>query len=171
MASIADTIVLRGWQRGDIDSLARYANDRAIWINLRDRFPYPYSRADADNWINHCERESVATQFAIDLHGEAIGGIGIEILSDVHRLTAEIGYWIGQALWGKGIATRALTEMTRYAFARFPLERLQALVFDLNPASARVLEKAGYILEARQRRAIMKDGRLGDALMYVRLRP
>jgi len=169
--SLAARIKLRRWIPTDADLLARLADNRKIWINLRDRFPHPYTRADADAWIAHYGAEAgPPTQFAIDLDGVAIGGIGIEPLSDVHRLTAEIGYWIGEPYWGLGIATAALTEMTRYVFAEFLLERLQALVFEWNPASRRVLEKAGYTLEARVARCIIKDGRVGDGFLYARLR-
>jgi RimJ/RimL family protein N-acetyltransferase len=169
--STADSIVLRPWARTDIDSLVRYANNRKVWINLRDLFPHPYTRTDAKKWIGHCESEaSKPANFAIELSGEAIGGVGVRLLDDVHRLTAEIGYWIGEPFWGKGIATEALKRTTRYALAEFGLERLQATVFEWNPASARVLEKAGYVLEGRLRRSIFKDGRIGDALLYAMLR-
>ncbi len=169
--STADSIVLRPWTRADIESLVRYANNRSVWINLRDIFPHPYTRAGAEKWIEHCESEaSKPANFAIELSGEAIGGVGVRLLDDVHRLTAEIGYWIGEPFWGKGIATEALKRTTRYAFAEFGLERLQATVFEWNPASARVLEKAGYVLEGRMRRFIIKDGRIGDAFMYALLR-
>lgn len=170
--SLADRIKLRRWIPADADLLARLADNREIWITLKDRFPHPYTRADADAWIAHCAAEAgPPTQFAIDLDGRAIGGIGIEPLSDVHRLTAEIGYWIGEPYWGQGIATAALTDMTRYVFAEFPLVRLQAMVFAWNPASRRVLEKAGYTLEARVARGIIKDGRVGDGFLYAHLRP
>jgi RimJ/RimL family protein N-acetyltransferase len=166
-----ERIVLRRWAATDADSLARLADNHKIWINLKDRVPHPYTRADADAWIAHCAGEiGTTTQFAIDLDGLAIGGIGIEQLSDVYRLTAEVGYWIGEPYWGKGIATSALTEMTRHAFEKFPFERLQALVFEWNPASRRVLEKAGYAVEARMARCIVKDGRVGDGFLYARLR-
>jgi ribosomal-protein-alanine N-acetyltransferase len=168
---LADRIVLRRFAPADADSLVRFADNLKIWINLRDRFPHPYTRADAEGWIAHCAAEAgTPTHFAIDLDGLAIGGVGLERFNDVHRLTAEIGYWIGEPYWGNGIATAALTEMTRYAFAHFPFERIQAMVFEWNPASRRVLEKAGYALEARLARAIMKDGRLGDGFLYARLR-
>jgi len=167
----ADKIRLRRWVQADAEGLARLADNRNIWINLRDRFPHPYTRADADGWIAHCAAETgKPTQFAIDLDGVAIGGIGVEMKSDVHRLTAEIGYWIGEPHWGEGIASAATVEMTRYAFAEFPLERLEALVFEWNPASRRVLEKAGYVLEGRLTRCIVKDGRIGDGYLYARLR-
>lgn len=169
--STADNLVLRPWTREDIDSLVRYANNRNVWINLRNVFPNPYTHADAEKWIEHCESEAIKpANFAIELSGEAIGGVGVRLLDDVHRLTAEIGYWIAEPFWGKGIATEALKRTTRYAFAEFGLERLQATVFEWNPASARVLEKAGYVVEGRMRRFIIKDGRIGDALLYAMLR-
>jgi ribosomal-protein-alanine N-acetyltransferase len=167
----AGRILLRRFAPTDADALVRLADNRRIWINMRDRFPHPYTRVDADRWIAHCHAEAgQPTQFAIDLNGLAIGGIGVELFDDVHRLTAEIGYWVGEPYWGQGIATAALTQMSRYAFAEFPLERIQALVFEWNPASRRVLEKAGYTLEARLARSITKDGRLGDCFLCVRLR-
>jgi ribosomal-protein-alanine N-acetyltransferase len=162
---------LRPWRRGDIDALAHFANNRSIWINLRDRFPHPYTRADAEGWIASCETHvGKPMQFAIDLDTHAIGGVGIDLLGDVHRTTAEIGYWVAEPYWGRGFATAAVIETTLYTFAEFPIERIQALVFEWNPASVRVLEKAGYLFEARLRRFIVKDGRIGDALLYVRLR-
>lgn len=168
---IADRILLRRWAPPDAAALARFANNRNIWLNVKDRFPYPYTGADAAGWIAHCQAETgKLIQFAIDLDGVAIGGIGIEALDDVHRLTADIGYWIGEPYWGEGIATVALIEMTRYTFAEFLFERIQALVYEWNPASRRVLEKAGYVLEARLARCIIKDGRIGDGFLYARLR-
>jgi RimJ/RimL family protein N-acetyltransferase len=163
--------VLRRWAPTDAVSLAHLADNRNIWLNLKDRFPHPYARTDAEAWIAHCEAEiGSPTQFAIDLDGVAIGGIGLEPMSDVHRLTAEVGYWVGEPYWGSGVASTAIIEMTRYAFAEFPFGRLQAMVFEWNPASRRVLEKAGYMLEARMARCIIKDGRLGDAFLYSKLR-
>jgi RimJ/RimL family protein N-acetyltransferase len=164
-------ITLRRWRDSDLDSLVRYANNCAVWLNLRDRFPHPYTRGDAQGWIALCKSEQEPVlQFAIDLDGEAIGGVGLEKLDDVHRMTAEIGYWVAEPFWGRGIATAAVIETTAYAFARFLFERIQATVFGWNPRSARVLEKAGYALEGRLRNSIFKDGRLTDSLLYARLR-
>jgi RimJ/RimL family protein N-acetyltransferase len=168
----APNITLRKWRRSDIPSLARYANNRKIWLNLRDRFPHPYTESDAHIWVAVCTaHRGAAVQFAIDRGGEAIGGIGFEPLTDVHRHTAEIGYWIAEPFWGAGIATAAVRFATDYGFAALSLERIQATVFEWNAASVRVLEKAGYILEGRLRRSILKDGRLADSLMYARIRP
>jgi [ribosomal protein S5]-alanine N-acetyltransferase len=166
-----EPIILRAWRRSDIPSLVRYANNRKIWLNLRDIFPHPYTQAAADRWIAICEsNQGPTTNFAIELQGEAIGGIAFRFLDDVNCKTAVIGYWLGEPFWGRGIATTALKQTTDYAFQSFSLERLEATVFEWNPASARVLEKAGYVLEGRLRRSIFKDGRLADSLLYARIR-
>lgn len=163
--------MLRRWRTDDCERLAVLANNRAIWINVKDRLPLPYERADAEAWIAHCETQTgEPTQFAIEAAGELAGGIGFEGLDDINRLTAEIGYWVAEPFWGKGIATAALHEASRRAFAGFPFERLQATVFEWNRASMRVLEKAGYRLEGRMRRSIVKDGQIIDGLLYARLR-
>ncbi len=167
----ADGLTLRRWRADDLEALVRYANNRNVWINLKDRFPYPYTESDARAWIAHCEtRAGDPTNLTIDWHGEAIGGDGLEPYGDVHRLMASIGYWLGEPFWGRGFATQALVTFTSYAFATFDLHRLQATVFAWNQASARVLEKAGYTLEGRLRRSIIKDGRIADTLLYARLR-
>ncbi|WP_224370543.1 GNAT family N-acetyltransferase [Hyalangium versicolor] len=164
-------LTLRPWAMSDIDALARHANDRRIWLNLRDRFPHPYTRADAEGWIRFCEGMSgPPTIFAIDVGGEAVGSIGLELHGDVHRTTAEIGYWLGASHWGRGLATMAVGALTRYAFEELGLERVHAFLFEWNPASRRVLEKAGYTFEGRMRRYVIKDGRVGDVLLYARIR-
>jgi RimJ/RimL family protein N-acetyltransferase len=162
----ADRVTLREWRRADINAVASYANNRKLWINMRDRLPYPYTCAHARAWIAHCAAQTgPATQFAIDLDGSAVGAIGFERFSDVHRLGAEIGYWVGEPFWGKGIATAAVIRATEYGFATLGLVRIQAMVFEWNMASARVLEKVGYVLEGRMRRSIIKDGRIADSLL------
>ena len=161
---------LRPWRVGDEASLVRHANNRNVSRNLKDRFPFPYTAADADAWIRHAGAHSPVTAFAIEVDGAAVGGVGIELGTDVHRRSAEIGYWLGEPFWGRGIATEALRAVTEYAFATFDICRLEAGVFDWNPASARVLEKAGYTLEGRARCAVVKDGRLGDRLLYALVR-
>ena len=161
---------LRPWRRGDEASLVQYANNRNVSRNTRDRFPYPYTAADADAWIERASAETPPTSLAIVVDGVAVGGLGIELGTDVFRGSAEIGYWLGEPFWGRGIATEALRAMTEYAFERFALRRLEAGVFSWNPASARVLEKCGYSLEGRARLAVVKDGRIGDRLLYGLLR-
>jgi RimJ/RimL family protein N-acetyltransferase len=164
-------IHLRRWRAFDIDGLVRCANNRKIWINLRDRFPHPYTRADAEAWLALCEAQAEPQlNFAIDLDGEAIGGIGFERMTDVHRMTAEVGYWIAEPFWGRGIASLALAQATAYGFDTLGLERIQAMVFEGNAASMRVLEKNGFEFEGRLRRYILKESRFLDAMMYARLR-
>lgn len=171
-AAAANEISLRRWRVDDIDALVRYANNRGIWANLRDRFPHPYTRSDAEAWIGLCDQEGEPVlNFAIDLRGEAIGGIGFARQPDpVYRLTAEVGYWIAEPYWGRGIATAALEQATAYGFATLGLERIEAHVFGHNLASARVLERVGYTFEGRLRRSVFKDARMLDSFLYARVR-
>lgn len=167
----AGPLTLRPWRFSDADALVRHANNRKIWLNLRDRFPHPYTEANARAWLAlRAADKGDLHNFAIEFQGEAIGGIGFELFSDVYRMTAEVGYWMGESMWGRGFATLALKAVTDYAFATFELRRLQAMVFQWNPASAHVLEKAGYALEGRLRNYIFKDNRVCDALIYAKLR-
>jgi ribosomal-protein-alanine N-acetyltransferase len=169
--TVTGAVKLRRWRIEDLDALAGYANNRKIWMNLRDRFPHPYTRVDAEAWIRLClVEEEPALQFAIDLADEAVGGIGFERLTDVHRLTAEIGYWIGEPFWGRGIASAAVAEATAYGFVRLGLERIQAAVFAENRASVRVLEKSGFTCEGCLRRSVLKDARILDSFLYARVR-
>jgi [ribosomal protein S5]-alanine N-acetyltransferase len=162
---------VRPWRTGDEGSLARHANNANVSGNLKDRFPFPYTAADAMAWVAHASAQAPPTSFAIVVDGEAVGGIGVDVGTDVFHRSAEIGYWLGEPFWGRGIATEALRAVTEYAWATFDIIRLEAGVFDWNPASARVLEKAGYTLEGRMRRGIVKRGRTGDRLIYGLLRP
>jgi len=155
----------------DAEALAKYADNRAVWITLRDRFPHPYTTDDAVGFLRIATTQQPTSDFAIATADEVIGGIGLQRQSDVHRLTAEIGYWLGEPFWGRGIATRAVRAVTAWAFATTSLERLYACVFATNPASARVLSNAGYQFEGRMRRAVIKDGRILDQLIYAALRP
>ncbi len=156
---------LRLWREGDEPALVRHANSRAVWRGLRDRFPHPYTRADAEEWISLC-RGSV-TRLAIEVGGEAAGSIALEPGDDINCRTAEIGYWLGEALWGRGIATAAVRVMTGYGFEALGLTRVFAVPLANNPASARVLEKCGYALEGRMRRSAIKEGVVLDQLLYA----
>lgn len=168
--SIGNGWQIRSWQPQDVAALAIYANNRKVWINLRDHFPHPYTLQDAVAWTQRARERVPETDFAIASPEEAIGGIGLTLQSDVHRRTAEIGYWLGEPYWGRGIATGAVRALSQYAFAHFDLVRLQACVFQWNHDSMRVLEKAGFTLEARLRRSVTKDGKTIDMVIYALLR-
>jgi [ribosomal protein S5]-alanine N-acetyltransferase len=161
---------LREWQPGDEQALVKYANNRKIWLNVRDQFPHPYTLDDAKWWISHAA-EKPGTNFAVINGSEAIGGIGLVLQDDIYRRSAEIGYWLGEPFWGRGIATVVLGAMSKHAFASFDLVRLYATVFEWNPASRRVLEKNGFQLEGILRNSITKDGQTIDSFLYSLLRP
>jgi RimJ/RimL family protein N-acetyltransferase len=160
------TCAIRSWLAGDVASLVLHANNRKIWLNLRDRFPHPYTRADARAFIRGSRRMDPECNFAMAVEGLAVGGIGLHLQGDVERVSAEIGYWLGESFWGRGIATEALGAVTRYGIETYHLTRVFALPFAHNTASCRVLEKAGYRLEGRLRRSAIKDGQIVDQLQY-----
>ncbi|MFS2187702.1 GNAT family N-acetyltransferase [Mucilaginibacter sp. Mucisp84] len=159
--------LLRTWQPGDEASLQKHADNPKVSAFLRDRFPYPYTMEDALFWVNLAQNQQPLTNFAIVVNGEACGGIGVELFTDESRITAEIGYWLGEEHWGKGLATEAVKLVTTYAFEHFSLLRLEAGVYNRNTASIRVLEKAGYIQEAVLRRSVIKNGEVMDKYMYA----
>ena len=161
---------IRPWRKGDEQSLVHHANNRKIWRNLRDAFPHAYTLENAEWWIGIAGSANPMTSFAIEVDGAAVGGVGVILKDDVFRRSAEIGYWLGEEFWGRGIVSEALRAMTDYAFDTWDLCRISAGVFEWNPASMRVLEKAGYELEARSRNAVTKDGETIDELIYVILR-
>ena len=162
---------MRAWRRDDADALVRQADDYDVWKNLGDLFPHPYTAADAKSWLGGGAESRSELSLAIDVDGELAGGLGLKFPRDpIYRVTAEVGYWLGRAWWGRGIMPRVLTAFVPWAFERFELERIEAGVFETNPASARVLEKAGFALEFRQRRYVIKEGRVLDRLPYVRYR-
>ncbi len=162
--------VVRAWERSDAASLVRYANNRRVWLNLRDTFPHPYTAADAEQWLARATALRPPTHFAIAVGNEAVGGIGFEPQSDVLRRSAEVGFWLGEPFWGRGIATAALAAVSAHAFATSDLCRLYAYVFEWNAGSMRVLEKAGYVREACLRRAVVKDGKVIDQYLYALVR-
>jgi len=163
----AGLCLIRPWQHSDHASLVRHANNRKVWLTLRDQFPHPYTSADGEEWLVYCAKQRLVTNFAIVVDGEAAGGIGVAPQPDVHRRSAEVGYWLGEAVWNRGIMTAALRTFTTYAFDAYDLIRLFAGVFSSNPASMRVLEKAGYVREGTLRRSVVKDGQILDQVLYA----
>ncbi len=157
---------LRPWKQGDELPLIRYANNKKIWQNVRDHFPYPYTLPDAHRWTFHASTALIDKVFAIEVNGEPVGSIGLVPKEDVYRTSMEIGYWLGEEFWGKGIVSEAVRAITKYGFNHFDIVRIYADIFEWNPASARVLEKNDYVFEARLKNAIIKDERIGDVLIY-----
>ncbi len=162
-----DGIVLRAPCAGDAEALTKHANHRDVWINLRDAMPHPYALDDAARWIGRIADERPRVNFIIDLGGEAIGGIGLIVGTDIERTAAEVGYWLGPEHWGHGIATSALRRICRYAFDDLKLLRLFATPIVWNPASFHVLEKAGFQREGIMRSACVKDGQVMDMALYA----
>ena len=163
-----ETCLLRPWAREDRPALLRHANNLKVWRNLRDLFPHPYTEADADAWLGRVAGSPPAPGvYAIDVGGEAAGTIAVHRREDVERFSAEIGYWLGEPFWGRGIMTAAVRAVTAAAWREPDLYRLMAPVFAWNPASMRVLEKAGYRREAVLARSAVKDGILIDQVLYV----
>ena len=161
--------LIRSLREEDAASLAQYANNRRIWRNLRDLFPHPYSVADAQQFIARIHSQPRETVFAIEVDSQAVGSIGVRLKEDIERVTGELGYWLGEPFWGRGLMTGAVRAFTEYALRAFDLQRLEAWVYEWNPASARVLEKAGYTLEGTLRRSAIKDGQVIDRHLYARL--
>lgn len=162
---------VRPWRLADADSLVRHANNLNVAKQLRDRFPHPYSRANALAFLKFATQDDDPANLAIEVHGEAAGGIAFVPCSDVERFSAEIGYWLGEAHWGRGIATEALVLVTEDVFERRNLLRLFALPFADNIGSTRVLEKAGYVREGILRASAVKFGQPRDQAIYARINP
>jgi RimJ/RimL family protein N-acetyltransferase len=161
--------VVRCWADSDADSLTEHANNINVAKNLRDRFPHPYTRQNARDFLKFAAGRGDQSNLAIEVGGAAVGAIGYVPGTDVERFSAEIGYWLGEQFWGRGIVTEALVLVTDHAFADLNLLRLFALPFAENAASARVLEKAGYVLEGRLRASCVKYGVSRDQLLYARV--
>lgn len=162
--------VVRDWSSIDNGCLVRAANNRSVWRNLTHRFPHPYTEADVDSWFALLAKTAIPTHWAIEVGGEAGGGIGFEFGEGTHAKSGHFGYWLGQPYWGRGIMTTAVRATADYIFAQFDVVRLEAPVFEWNPASMRVLEKCGFTREGVLRRSVVKDGQLIDAVLYAHVR-
>lgn len=161
--------VVRSYDSGDVAALMRYADNADIARQLLDHFPHPYTEEAAHEWLQSAKKQDPEVSFAIATSDELIGGIGLLLRDDVFRRTAEVGYWLGEPFWGRGVATRALRIFTRWAFREHGFARLEARVFEFNPASRRVLEKAEFTLEGRMRHSVTKNGQLMDLYLYALL--
>ena len=165
-----DNYMIRDWVMEDVPSLAKYANNRKIWINMRDKFAHPYKETDAEMFIQNALNLTPKTMFAISNNAEAIGSIGLHLKEDVHRFTAEMGYWLGEPFWNKGIMTAIVKRFAQYAFDNFKLHRIFAEPYATNKASMRVLEKAGFKREGVLRANVYKDGKIVDQAVYAKIK-
>jgi ribosomal-protein-alanine N-acetyltransferase len=164
------TCLVRDWRSADKAALQRLADNRRVWINLSHRFPHPYTEADADSWLERLARQPLATNWALEVEGEFAGGIGIEPGEGIFSRCARFGYWLGEPHWGRGIMSAAVRATSDYILDTTELVRLEAPVFEWNPPSMRVLEKAGFVREGWMRKSIFKDGKIIDAVLYARVR-
>lgn len=163
-------VELRSWKWSDSKALTRLINNKKIWDNVRDYLPHPYTYKDADLFLQQNIDQARTTNFAIVADGMVIGGIGYILKDDVYKFTTELGYWIGEAYWGKGYATEAVRLLIRNIREHSPLiVRVYAEVFDYNKASMRVLEKNGFYLETIRRKGVVKNGIIRDDYVYVLL--
>lgn len=164
--------ILREWRMDDAGAVAQAANDPTIAANMRDAFPSPYTRADAERFLADCIAKEGRGQLtrAIVVDGRAVGSVGIFVKDDIYQKTAELGYWLAKNCRRQGVMPRAVREICRQAFAAFDLRRIYAEPFAHNAASRRVLEKAGFTCEGLLRDSIYKNGQVGSSCMYALLR-
>ena len=171
MDLVGQLATLRPWRPSDTSSLVKHANNLSVARQLRDRFPHPYTAADGRQFIQSVADARPTTSFAIAVAGEAVGGIGFSPGADVERYSAEVGYWLAEPFWGRGIAPEAVRLVSEYAFGTCNMLRLFALPFADNTQSIRVLDKAGYTREATLRAASVKNGVARDQTLYARINP
>ena len=163
-------IELREWKKADAFSLMIAANNANVSSKLRDGFPFPYTKKDADEWIALNEYKEPVTNFAIVVDEQIAGGIGLVQKEDIYRRNAEIGYWLAEPFWHKGIATEAVRQLVDHIFSKFDIDRLYAEIFSNNPASMKVLEKNGFHLEAVHKKSIIKNNQMLDGYLLVKFR-
>lgn len=163
--------VLRPWRAADKADLIAQANSRSVWRNMTHTFPHPYTPEDGDLWLAIGANPGASLQLAIEVDGGVAGGIGAIAGEGIFQATAQFGYWLGEDHWGRGIASAAARALADHIGAEGLFARLEAQVFEWNPASMRVLEKAGFARDALLRCAATKDGRLIDTVLYSRIFP
>ncbi|WP_299683573.1 GNAT family protein [uncultured Dokdonia sp.] len=160
---------IRSLTLDDAQQLATLANNKKVWDNLRDYIPYPYNEKDAEFFINLTAEENPKQNFGIEYKGKLCGVIGVILQKDVYRKSGEIGYWIGEPYWGKGIGTKAVALITEYGFQTLGLHRIYAGIFDYNKASVKVLKKNGFEQEGIFKKAVFKNEKLHDEYRFYKL--
>jgi len=159
-------VLIRPFLEDDLDSLVKNANNPRVAANLTDAFPSPYTLENGKAFLERIMKQDPPEVLGIEVDGQLVGNIGIHPQSDVNRLNAELGYFIGEEHWGKGIMPIAIQLMVDYAFSHFDIIRIFARPFGSNKASQRVLEKSGFTFEARIPQILIKNGRLEDEIIY-----
>lgn len=162
-------VELRKFRNSDAGRLVKLANNKKISQNLRDGFPHPYTLSDAESFIKKCLEQKTITTFAIEYKGEYVGNIGLMIGQDVYRKSAEIGYFIGEEYWNKGITTKAVNLITEFGFKELELIRIHTGIFEFNTSSMRVLEKCGFTKEGIFQKAIYKNSKIWDEHRYSKI--
>ncbi len=170
MISGSNGVVLRSFEKDDAKQLAKLANNKNVWDNLRDYIPFPYSEKDATEFIEFCLSLNPITNFAIEYNGELAGSIGLIPQRDVYRKSAEIGYWIGEPFWGKGIVTEAVRLITDYGFDNLDIVRIFTGVFAYNHASRKVLEKNGFKEEGVFEKSVYKNNEFHDEVRFGKVK-
>jgi len=159
-------LILRPYQHSDLENLVKHANNFNISKYLTNKFPFPYEKKDGEAFIQLALSHDPLQIKAIVLNDEVIGSIGVHQLADIYSKSAEIGYWIGEEHWGKGIVTFAIKEMLKYGFETFDIKRIFARTTHTNLASQRVLQKSGFIFEAELKGTIFKNDEYFDELIF-----
>ena len=159
-------IQIRCWKKEDAAALTAIANNKKIWLNVRDRFPHPYTLDDAFQWIAYTSDQKPLQNFAVLSSNIIVGSVGVLLRDDVYRKSIEIGYFIGEPYWGKGIAPKAVELIIEYIQKQFDVVRIYAEVFEHNKASMRVLEKTGFHLESIRKKAVIKNNVLMDDYVF-----
>jgi RimJ/RimL family protein N-acetyltransferase len=167
MLKISDHILLKKIVPKDATQMALLANNPKIWANVRDIFPQPYRLEDAENFIQLIDNEIPQTTFGIYLENTLIGVCGLTVQKDIHRFNAEIGYWLGEPYWNRGITSKVVKKMVEYGFSSLGLHRIYAGVFEYNLPSMKVLEKVGFSLESIHKEALYKNGKFYDEYLYA----
>lgn len=165
-----DKYVIRDFELSDAQSLVKYANNYEIFRRVKDNFPYPYTIKDAESWITVSRNTTEGFNYAIANDKELIGGIGVKFKDDVYRFSWELGYWLGEPFWGKGIVTEAVKAFTKYLFNNYNIRSITANVYEGNKASMKVLTKAGFKLDGVIRKAVFKEKLFKDLYIYSILR-
>ncbi|MEP6584622.1 MAG: GNAT family N-acetyltransferase [Ginsengibacter sp.] len=164
-----EKIFLRPLEDDDKIELAQLANNKKIWNNVRDHLPFPYTIEDAVSFINFSKQEKASLIYAIEWDGHFCGVIGLVAQADVYRRTAEIGYWLGEPFWNKGIATEAVRLITDYGFTQLGYLRIHTGIFEFNIGSMKVLEKNGYNKDGIFEKNIFKNGKILDEHRYSKI--